>query len=225
MRRQRLVGLGIVSFLLLALTLICASASWFIQDRKSQEAAYKDAALGNATATTKSDYFTLDYTYSGAKKVPQLTTAGVTLFGYSTVEGNFEFEWLGGTDKSGNVLTGSTPEKYQGVIAGTHRYKVVEVATGQTIYDNLQITVNKATLTVGSLSASSDPTFVAGTVAYTYQINGVSGHSMEYTDSATVPYDAFTAGASITTSYDGMTAVFDPAKLTLPTLSDSNFTR
>lgn len=161
MRRQRYATIIMISLLLIALTVLCANASWFIQESGKEAAVHNKGT--SQTAVTESDYFDLTFTYDGKKHLPVLNETGKTAFGANT---ELTFEFLNGTAANGSEINSTVPQ-YHGVLAGTHRYKVTETTTGQVIYDNLQITVNKNTLVPGTATATAAASFVGKDVAYT----------------------------------------------------------
>lgn len=222
MRRQRLFLLIFVSCILITLTVLCASASWFVvlRDSNVMENAHTS---GDGTATTESPYFNLQYTFTNGKAELTLKDAGKTFFGYDTVAEGFTVEWLDGKFSDGSAFPTSGASTYLGIYAGTHFCRITEIATGQIIYDRLQVKIDKATLTVGALNYSTATVLPAKSeeyrkVSYSYPICGVDGTALlTYKDTVTVPTDAYPANgnAAMAYSYTALSAQFLASKLDL----------
>ncbi|MBQ2734237.1 MAG: hypothetical protein IJF33_00240, partial [Clostridia bacterium] len=184
MRRHRLLPITLVSFLLLCLTVICANASWFIQDKSE-----KDGSASNIAPDT-SDYFTTGGHVFDAGKTdatPALNSDGVTVLGGTTAD--YTITWVGCALNTIDSQTKKPIEIWketasgdtstlEGVVAGTHYYQIVENATGQIISNRHAVTIQKRPVTVSTPAAKAG--FVGMNSTWDYSVYGISSNGGTY---------------------------------------------
>ena len=198
MRRQRLLTLTLVSFLLLCLTVICANASWFIQDKNQGSGVLNTFAANEDTSA----YFTTGPAGGGSYVfdagitdiTPTLNSAGASILGGTASDYTVTWvgcqPWVAEKPIEKNPASPNDTAPLEGVIAGTHYYKIVENATGQVISSNHAVTVEKRAVTVSTPSKKVG--FVGNTISWSHSVYGITSDGGNY------PFDENSASFSHT---------------------------
>ena len=209
MRRQRLLTITLVSFLLLCLTVICANASWFIQDKikGSGSATNVGSALQEGE---QNPIFQTTYNYTGNELTLEYlkdgsgNSLGQDLFG--DISKNLEIvcnsATASGASRSSlgdrfNSLMKDQNGNYLVKHAGTYTFSIKDKTTGQMIYTNLKVVINPLQVE-----------YTTPIPAYTFEGEyGTVTYQMQYTNAAgtvvtlDTVYSATTTGQVATGAY------------------------
>lgn len=186
MRRQRLLTLTLVSFLLLCLTVICANASWFIQDKNKGSGSATN--VGSALQEGEQNpIFQTTYTYTGNELTLEYrkdnagNSLGQDLFGDSSEN----LEIVCNSAKASGASRSSLGDRFNSLMkdqdgnylvkhAGTYTISIKDKTTGQMIYTDLTVVINPIQVE-----------YTTPIPAYTFEEEyGTVTYQMQYTNAA-----------------------------------------
>ncbi len=174
--------------------MVICSASWSIKHSRVSEDKAIDISVYDNVVPDSSDFFEQnipnDGRYDGKQHKPSITNEGAeVLYGVQTAAeaaDKYTVEWQSVTYKRdlGGVQEGDGVDNFA-INAGTHYYRIVDVATGTVICYKHEYTIDPDTVTATIDSSPSDPKFTWDSISHTAKWTGTnndSGDEIEFSE-------------------------------------------
>lgn len=199
--------------------MIIGSSSWLIIVQKS---------YAPTTGTTSADVDTspcfttgqgdVDYFFTAKYQVPELNDVGKAVYGenYSNVTG------VEGATEGYTVecvqTTGALQESVRGIMAGTHYYRITDVATGQVISEKHKFVIQKDTFEVkDAVFKNATPSFIGKQADIHVTLVGVhSGLELAYTGKYLVDAADYVSSTTMLVTTGEKTGTVNPSSISLP---------
>ena len=231
MTRSKFIPIYITALLIFSV-LVFGFGSWLIIPTMSASATHPTV---NPEDIDTSPCFETEFTFSGAALTAEdiaLNSAGIEVYGSDL---DYSVSWVGGKLVDGRNLS-TFSAAYQGVVAGTHYYKITDNTTGQTICNYHEVVISPDKFETTAAVTTPSPVFEGAAVNWTVTLTGVnSGIAYTFTHTlAQVPVDSYSydsttglmvSSKSLTESVLGNTAVSDGSynNYPLPSIVTTNY--